>query len=53
MAVCGYLVVKEHHQMADSPNCESGQYTLWVLLLYMYLLSFVLFIIIQVELIPF
>ena len=24
MTVCGYLVGKEHHQMTDSPNCESG-----------------------------
>ena len=27
MTVCGYyLVAKEHHWMACSPNCKSGQY---------------------------
>ena len=26
MTVCRYLVRKERHPMADSPNCESGQH---------------------------
>ena len=26
MTVCGYLMAEERHWMADSLNCESGQY---------------------------
>ena len=26
MTVCGYFVAKEHHWVADCPNCEYGQH---------------------------